>query len=185
MRWIAWTRGAALAAACGLAIAAAPGADAAALQHGARTSWAAPTAYVTTFFGNAVTPIDTATNQPEKNISIGLDPGPIAVAPNGKTAWVVSTAYSTGGAGTVTPITTATNTAGQPITVGVDPRSLAITPNGATVYVVNTGNGTSDGTVTPVSTATDTAGKPITVGVDPSGLPTGIVITRTGAPRTS
>jgi YVTN family beta-propeller protein len=47
----------------------------------------------------------------------------IVVTPDGRTAYVVSTA-----AGTVTPITTATNTLGKPIRAGKDPFALVIAP---------------------------------------------------------
>jgi DNA-binding beta-propeller fold protein YncE len=141
-----------------------------------------------------VTPIRTATNTALKPIT--WKPGtawgdsPIAITPNGKTAYVASTA------GTVTPIRTATGKAGKPVKVGQWPDAVAITPNGKTVYVASTGSGptgcivqadcgtTPDSaassrpaTVTPISTATNRPGKPIKVG--PAGSIT-IAITPNG-----
>ncbi len=67
-----------------------------------------------------MTPISTATNKAGKPIK-GVG-GPIAVTPNGKTA------YAASDSDTVTPINTATNTAGKAIKVGSDPVAIAITP---------------------------------------------------------
>jgi hyaluronoglucosaminidase len=56
----------------------------------------APTAYVTLTGsglranGHTVVPINTATNKPGPPIDVGKTPGPIAITPNGKTAYVVS-----------------------------------------------------------------------------------------------
>ena len=48
---------------------------------------------------------------------------PIAITPNGKTAYVANAPSDT-----VTPISTATNTALKAIKVGTDPVAIAITP---------------------------------------------------------
>jgi DNA-binding beta-propeller fold protein YncE len=117
----------------------------------------------------SVTPINTATSKAGKAITVGAS-GAIAIAPNGQTAYVVSSSCCI--SWTVTPINTATDKAGKPITVGgAPPRYIAITPNGQTVYVVNTGPyGDYGDTVTPINTATSKAGKPITVGKDPGPI---------------
>jgi DNA-binding beta-propeller fold protein YncE len=89
------------------------------------------TAYVSGDFG--VTPIDTVTNRAGKAIS-ATGAGPIAITPNGKTAYVVdqgvpvprnTTDFRDGW---VVPVRTATNTAGHPIPAGSDPSAIAITP---------------------------------------------------------
>jgi YVTN family beta-propeller protein len=54
---------------------------------------------------------------------VGPLPGPIAITPEGTTAYVASTSYRT-----VTPIDTATNTALPAIRVGQAPDAIAITP---------------------------------------------------------
>ena len=67
-------------------------------------------------------PIRTATNTALKPIKIGTGqpgqpgPSPIAITPDGKTAYVVNLI-----AGTVTPISAATNTPGRPV-VASSPR---------------------------------------------------------------
>ena len=102
---------------------------------------------------NTVTPISTATNRPGKPINAGKDLDGIAIIPDGRTAYVVSTSSAT-----VTPIRTATNTALKLIKVGTGPPGqpgpgpIAITPDGKVAYVVNL----IAGTVTPTSTATNT-----------------------------
>ncbi len=93
-----------------------------------------------------MTPISTATNKPGKPIDFPGYAGPIAITPNGRTAYVLSRAFSVQG-GRVTPINTATNKALKAIklpNVGV----IAITPNGKTAYV------TTSAGVVPISTAT-------------------------------
>ena len=89
------------------------------------------------------------------------DPPAIAIAPDGKTAYVPN--YQSG---TVTPISTVTNTAGKPIKVGTGPIAIAFTPDGKTAYVVCLGADT----VIPISTATNTPGTPIKVGIHPYAI---------------
>ena len=96
-------------------------------------------------------------------IKVGLDPGVIAITPDGKTAYVANDTL-----GTVTPISTATNVPGKPIKVGPGPGVIAITPDGKTAYVVLENDPRSlSGTVIPISTATSMPGKPIKVGPGP------------------
>jgi hyaluronoglucosaminidase len=54
---------------------------------------------------------------------VGNVPGTIAIAPDGKTAYVANW-----DAGTMTPISTATNKAGPAIRTGKTPVAIAITP---------------------------------------------------------
>ncbi len=49
---------------------------------------AAPTAYVTNYSSNTVTPIDTATNTPGTPIPVGTTPTAVAITPDGTTAYV-------------------------------------------------------------------------------------------------
>jgi YVTN family beta-propeller protein len=90
----------------------------------------------------------------------GEGPGPIAVTPDGRTAYVVSMT------GTVLSIATASNTAGPPVKVGKLPMAIAITPDGTTAYVLNE----VSGTVTPISMATNAPGRPIRVGSSPQAI---------------
>jgi DNA-binding beta-propeller fold protein YncE len=123
------------------------------------------TIYVGT--GGTVTPVRTDTNAPGKPIHIrnGLAPFGIAVAPDGKTAYV------SGLGDAITPISTATNKTGKPIHIrlGIFPAVIAFTPDGRTAYVATAG-----GTVTPINTATNRPGKPIRLRY---GLPSGIAVT--------
>jgi YVTN family beta-propeller protein len=91
------------------------------------------TAYVISGYPGirTVTPIDTATGKPGKAIKVGNASAAIAITPDGKTAYVVSTLSDT-----VTPIQTATNKALKPIKVG-NSGPTAITPNGKTAYVAD------------------------------------------------
>lgn len=126
----------------------------------------AGTAYVTDNNTGSVTPINTANNSAGTPITVAPDPNGIAIAPDGKTAYVASQS------GEVTPINVATNTAGAPVSVGGVPTGIAITPNGQTAYV--TSNGTN--TATPINLATGTTGTPIDLG----SLPENIAITPNG-----
>jgi YVTN family beta-propeller protein len=143
----------------------------------------APTAYVvdtgTFALSDTVTAINTATSKVLKSIRVGYGPNAIAIAPNGKTAYVASGGQTCGTcspepppASTVTPISTATNTALKPIKVAPYPDAIAITPNGKTAYVASH---RSD-TVTPIDTTTNTALKPIKL----AGSPGAIAITPNG-----
>jgi YVTN family beta-propeller protein len=87
-----------------------------------------------------------------KPITVGRQPGPIVITPDGKTAYVANAA-----SGTVTPIRIATNTALKPIRVGSTPGAMVITPNGAMLYVADY---LAQGKVLPIRTATNTALKP-------------------------
>jgi YVTN family beta-propeller protein len=117
----------------------------------AATPWSVPIAYVA----------DVTTNTPGPPITVGNGPDPIAITPNGGTAYVANL-YS----GNVTPIRTVTNTPGRVITVGAGPLAIAITPNGETAYVAND----VSGTVTPISTATNMPRPAIRVGKDPNSI---------------
>jgi hypothetical protein len=63
--------------------------------------------------------------------------GPIAITPNGKTAYAVTAPGSAAPSDAVTPINTATNKPGKAIKVGGNLVKIAITLNGKTVYAVN------------------------------------------------
>ena len=141
-------------------------ATASAATAGTPSSPARPAHPVTAYVVNygSVTPITTTTGKAGKEIKVPLGPGPIAITPNGKTAYVVNAGTFFVRGHTVTPIRTATNTALKPIkvgildvTVGESPDAIAITPNGKTAYVANAG----PSTVTPITTATNEPGKAI------------------------
>jgi len=115
----------------------------------------------------AVTPIDLTTLKPEKPISIRTKAGPtkgyygqplaIAIAPDGKTAYVADGALSM-----VTPIDLANGTHGKPISLSgkVGSDAIAISSNGAAAYVANQ----PSSTVTPINLRTNKPEKPIKIG---------------------
>ncbi len=86
-----------------------------------------PARYGTRRLLDTVTPLRLGTTKADKPITarkpitVGTEPAAIAITPDGRTAYVVSTS-----SGTVTPITTATNVAGKPITVGTQPSAVAV-----------------------------------------------------------
>lgn len=71
---------------------------------------------------SGVIPVATATNSLGRPIKIGAIPAAIAIAPDGKTAYIAD-----GNHRTVIPVSTATNTPGKPIKIGRTPVAIAIT----------------------------------------------------------
>ena len=120
----------------------------------------------------SVTPIDTATNAVITKIPARRNAIAVALAPDGKTAWVALNADRLGGIGQVIPVSTSTYQVGKPIKVAsILPQTMAITPNGKTLYVVCAGNpGSAPQDVVPVSTATNTAGRAIDTGLQPVAI---------------
>jgi YVTN family beta-propeller protein len=96
-------------------------------------------------------------------ITVGKDPGAIAITPDGRTAYVATDA-----SGFVSVINTQTNqVVGSPITVGTEPFAIAITPDGKTAYVAD--NGSED--VSVINTQTNqVVGSPIKVGSFPFAI---------------
>ena len=110
----------------------------------------------------SVTPIGTATNTVIKNIPVPFNATGVALAPDGKIAYVAvfdARAFH----GLVIPVNTTTYQKGKPVRAGDDPGSMAVTPNGRTLYVADA----LIGRVTPINTATGTTGKPINTGANP------------------
>ena len=119
-----------------------------------------PTAFVSNYSSDTVTPIDTANNTAGSPITVGTAPIRSAVTPDGKTAYVTNFSDNT-----LTPINTSDDSTGKPIPAGSGPAGIAITPDGSTGYVTDY----SAGQVTPVNLTTGTAGSPIPVGSGPNG----------------
>ena len=132
---------------------------------GAVTGVATGTVYVTNLSLNSVTAINTASSHtivvhgapPALNGPLG-----IAIAPNGKIAYVTNSDSNT-----VTPIVLGSTSFSleSPIRVGSGPAAIAISPTGTTAYVSNF----NSNTVTPLDLATSpaTPGRPIRVGAGP------------------
>jgi DNA-binding beta-propeller fold protein YncE len=130
------------------------------------------TAYVVS--DNILTPIDLASGLALAPITLGSPaggtadstgfPSSIAIAPNGRTAYVAMP-----GRGTIVPVHLAPRSAAGPILLGGAPRSIAIAPNGETAYVANSTTGAID----VVNLVTDSVGLPINGIVDPQQIALG------------
>ncbi|MBF9072631.1 GH92 family glycosyl hydrolase [Streptacidiphilus fuscans] len=112
-----------------------------------------PTAYVTNYSDNTVTPVDIRTHNAGPAIPVGSGPDGMAVA--GGDLFVANN-----NSNNVTVIDTTTNAVVKSVPVGNVAADLAATPDGKTVWVSNYG----DGTVQPIDVATLTAGTPVAVG---------------------
>ncbi len=118
-----------------------------------------PTAYVSNYSDNTVTPVDTRTHNAGPPIAVGSGPDGMAVA--GGDLFVANN-----NSNDVTVIDTETNAVIATVPVGGIAADVAATPDGKTVWVTNFG----DGTVQPIDVATLAAGTPITVGSQPERL---------------
>jgi YVTN family beta-propeller protein len=104
-----------------------------------------------TTYGDTVWVVNTATRAVTGSITVGTQPGAMAISPNGSTLYVANSL-----SGTVSVVDTAADQAVNTFNVGSGPDSLAISPNGATLYVGVIGG------LSVVNTATGTVTKPIT-----------------------
>ena len=118
-----------------------------------------------------------AVNTVTATVTVGSEPGGVAVTSNGAYVYVANYENNT-----ASVINTATNTVTATATVGSKPTGslctvlsadLALMPNGAYAYVTNSG-GT---TVSVISTATNTVAATVPVG----GYPAGVAVTPNGA----
>ena len=125
----------------------------------AATGESIPTAYVSNYSDNTVTPVDTRTHNAGPAIPVGG--GPDGMIVTGGKLFVANNNTNN-----VTVIDTSTNAVVATIPVGSVAADVAATPDGKTVWVTNFG----DGTVQPINVATLTAGAPITVGSQPERL---------------
>ncbi len=134
------------------------------------------TAYA--FDRDAVVPIATATNLPGKAIVLRGIAQAIALAPDGQTAWALTTPDPGLEHGSskvsLTSINTATDQIGKVVPLTGMPTEgqffLAVTPNGAHIYVLGQGSGKTASTLVDIDAATDRAGPPIKVGTDATAL---------------
>lgn len=118
--------------------------------------------------------LDTATNAITGTLRTGVRPAALAIAPDGKTIYVVDSRNAVTGIGNVLPVRTATWTARKRTTVGWTPSAMVIMPDGRTAYVLDAAgagsHGSSQGAVTPIALATGKAGRAIAVGYFPVAL---------------
>ncbi|MDY9926804.1 NosD domain-containing protein [Methanosarcina sp.] len=113
-----------------------------------------PFVYITGSRGT-VYGIDTATGTVITKVKVGGAPKGIAVAPNGKTAYVADRWGVN-----VSVIDTSTNTVTDTVKVGYDPDGVAISPDGKKVYVANSGSNN----VSVIDTNTNTVTATVPVG---------------------
>jgi len=118
-----------------------------------------PTAYVSNYSDNTVTPVDTQTDTAGPPIPVGS--GPDGMTITGGLLFVANN-----NSNNVTVIDTTTNAVVKTIPVGSIAADVSATPDGKTVWVSNFGSGT----VQPIDVATLTAGTPVTVGTQPERL---------------
>jgi DNA-binding beta-propeller fold protein YncE len=109
-----------------IAMAVTPDGKTAYVASGAANSGREPT------MAQTVTPVDLTTSTPGKPISLADPPQAIAVAPDGKTAYVIDGFPSR----TVTPIDLATDKPGKPVTLSEPPYEIAMAPDGMTAYLI-------------------------------------------------
>ena len=133
-----------------------------------------------------VSRIDAATGAVSAPISVDTDPGTspqaVAIAPDGKHAYVTSILRSATdlegnvGDGTVSVIATATGKVSAPIPVGKEPGTVAIAPDGKHAYVTSLDGTSGEGTVSAITTAT---GK-VSARIPGADAPGAVVITPDG-----
>jgi predicted alpha-1,2-mannosidase len=120
-----------------------------------------PTAYVSNFSDNTVTPVDRRTGTAGPTIPVGSGPDGVVVTPDGTQVFVANN-----NSNNVTVINTTDNRVITTVGVGSIAADVAVTPDGRTVWVSNFG----DGTVQPIDAATHTAGTPVKVGTNPQRM---------------
>lgn len=113
--------------------------------------------------GGAVSVIETSTNALAARIRVGENPGGIAVAPDGKRAYVTSDS-STGSVSVIDLLTNAV--VGNPTPVGDGPYSLAVAPDGKRIYVGNI----RSNSVSVIDVATNKVSDNIPVGPNPTAV---------------
>ena len=160
-----------------VAMAVAPDGKIACVASGATNSGPEPTSAQT------VTPIDLATNTAGKPITLTDPADAIAVAPDGKIAYVINGFPSR----TMTRIDLATNTTEKPINLGAEPEQIAMAPHGNTAYLAVAASTKPGSKVTvrgpvryyfvPFDLTTNKLGKPVQLG---SEQPAAIAIASDG-----
>jgi YVTN family beta-propeller protein len=123
-------------------------------------------AYVANTSADAVSVIDTATNQVTATIAVGNAPAEVAIAPDGSKAYVANT-----GSNTVSVIDTDAKTVLASVPVADAPVSLAVSPLGDRLYVM---------TATCVLQVIDTASNSVAATVPIGGSSPRIAITPDG-----
>jgi len=122
--------------------------------------------YVTNQSDNAVTVINTATNNVTETVAVGALPFGVAVSPDGAHAYVTNTYGNTVSVIDTNSSSPTYNTVTVTIPVGTYPYGVAVSPDSSLVYVTNGNNYT----VSVISTATNTVTETVAVGIIPAGV---------------
>jgi superkiller protein 3 len=117
--------------------------------------------YVSNYYSNTVSVIDTEKNNVNKTIPVREGPNGIAVDPEEERVYVANERNNT-----VSVIDTKGNNVIQNIPVGVYPTSIALNPANNTLYVTNAGNNT----VSVIDTEKNNVNKTIPVKEGPNGI---------------
>jgi len=120
-----------------------------------------PLAYAANFMDNDVTAFDPATGTIVQNVTVGENPGDVALTPDGRRALVANQ-----GSNDVSVVDTQTMKQIARIKVGKVPATLRITSDGATAWVSNN----ADNTIQPIDITRLKAGKAVAVGRSPQEL---------------
>jgi DNA-binding beta-propeller fold protein YncE len=104
-----------------------------------------------------VVPISTATSRTGKPIRIPGNPSAIAVAPDGRTAYVLDDPGPGARPETAIPVSVITHLAGRPVPVAAQSFDIAFAPDGKTAYVLGSG------IITQIRVAADTVQRLIRV----------------------
>ena len=145
---------------------------------GKRVSSTWPFVYITN--NGAFSVIDTATGLVITSVKVGRGPEGVAVAPNGKTAYVANRRDNN-----VSVIDTATNIVTATVDVGDNPSEVAVSPDGKKVYVVNENSNITSVIDTAINTVTATVpvgNTPMGIAVSPDG--TKVYVTSSGNTNT-
>jgi YVTN family beta-propeller protein/beta propeller repeat protein len=119
-------------------------------------------AYITNYYSNNVSVIDTTTNSVKATVNVGTSPFGAAINPGGTKVYVTNYRSDT-----VSVIDTTTNNVTATVDVGSHPVGIAVSPDGSKVYVANELNQT----VSVIDTATNNVAATITnVGMYPFGV---------------
>ncbi|AUG75550.1 Alpha-1,2-mannosidase [Kitasatospora sp. MMS16-BH015] len=118
-----------------------------------------PTAYVSNYSDNTVTPVDTRTHNAGPPISVGS-------GPDGMTTAAGHLYVANNNSNDVTVVDLATNAVTATVRTGAVAADVAATPDQHTVWVSDFG----DGTVHPIDTSTLAVGAPVKVGAQPERL---------------
>jgi YVTN family beta-propeller protein len=120
-----------------------------------------PYAYITNYFNNTVSIIDTATNEVTETVNVGSKPFGVAVSPDGAYVYIANW-----GSSNVSVIDAASNKVIASVNVGKRPYGIAVSPDGSKVYVTNE----YSNTVSVIDTATNTVAATLPAGSWPSGV---------------